>query len=162
MDAATSIFTSVPIDWFIVGGVVAIFAIDSLRSGIGRAVALALAAPLGLLLFSLVDSTLVLKDVEALQDSSMAQAVLILVLIALCFVMLRRMGIEYFDSGVRAPLQSILAAASTTAILLVVWMHAPAFSDWYTFGDQMQAVFSESYRLWWILGSFATLTFVRG
>lgn len=162
MESLQQFFTSIPLDWFIIGGIVVILAIDSLRSGIARAISLALSAALASFLFSLFDTALFLKDIAALNASPMAQAIIFIVLIIACFMLLRRMGIEHYESGVGEPVQAILAAVAATAVLILVWVHSPELQGLYEFSGQIQSIFSDAYRFWWILGSFATLTFVRG
>lgn len=154
--------SGIPYEWIAIGALATILAIDSLRSGIGRAIALALAAPLSVFLFSFFDSALVLKDIVALQQSAVAQVIVLAGLFVACFILLRRLGIEYYESGVREPIQSLLAAVAATAVVTLVWVDTPILMGVYELGSQIQTLFADSYRLWWILGSFATLTFVRG
>ncbi len=162
METVTGLFASVPVDFFILGGIVLVLAVDSMRSGIGRAAALAVALPLGLLLYSLVSKAVVLKDIEFLTSSSLVQAGTLAVIIVLSYLLVRRMGLEYVDGGLGEPVQSTLAAAAVSVIFAVVWLQMPALSDIWQFGPKIETVFSEAFRLPWLIGAYAALAFARG
>jgi len=162
LDAVTGMFTSIPLDWIILGALVVLIALDSLRSGIGRACAISLALPAALLLFSLSQKTIILKDVDALNSSPLIQLAIFGIIALACYLLARRMALEYIESGTGEPIQALLAGGAATVVLIVVWLQLPMTDSVWHLSDRVQAVFSESYRLVWLLGAYLGLAFARG
>lgn len=162
LDAVTGMFTSIPLDWIILGALIVLIALDSLRSGIGRACAISLALPAALLLFSLSEKTIILKDVNVLTSSPTIQLAVFGVIALACYLLARRMALEYIESGTGEPIQALLAGGAATVVLVVVWLQLPMTDSVWHLSDRVQAVFSESYRLVWLLGAYLGLAFARG
>lgn len=162
LHSVTGIFTGIPIDWIILGVLGVIVAIDSLRSGIGRACAMALALPVAVLLYSLVEKTAVLGTVSALSSTPMAQAITFAVIAVVCYLLVRRMALEYVESGTGEPVQALLAGAAATVVFIIAWQQVPALQSLWHLSPQVSAIFSESYRLIWLLGAYLALAFARG
>jgi hypothetical protein len=161
MSGVFSLFTALPVDWLILGGIAVVVALDSLRSGIGRAISLSLALSLALLIFPLVEQTVFIGTLEILQTPAM-QAALFGALTAALFLLMRRLGFDYLDSGMGEPVQALLAGAATAVVLICVWLQVPILNDWWTFNTTIQTFFAEQYRLLWLLGAYAVLAFARG
>jgi len=161
MGTITGIVTAVPLDWFILGGLLILLSLDSLRSGIGRAAALAVALPIGYLLYSLVGSAAFVSTMGILA-SPLSQAITFGVLVILSYFMARRMGLDFIDGGMGEPIQALIASAAAVVILAVIWLQIPALDSVWTFGAQLKAIFAESFRLWWLLGAYVALAFARG
>jgi hypothetical protein len=160
MGNITAFFTAVPIDYFFLAGIVIFVALDSLRSGIGRAAALSVALPLALLFHALLDNTIAIGGM--IPDSAMIQAVVFGVIVALSYLLVRRMGLEYISGGIGQPVQALIAGVALTVIFLVVWLESPVLEALFQFQPQITAFFNESYRLLWFLGAYAALAFARG
>ena len=156
-----SFFTGLPMDRIILGVIVIVIALDSLRSGIGRAISLSIAMPMGLFLYSLAD-TAVLNWAGGLFSTPFMQAAVFGAIVVGMYLLVRRMGLEYVDSGMGAPVQALLAGAAVTVVFACIWLHEPALGDIWTLSPQVQMVFSEAYRLWWLLGAYIALAFARG
>ena len=152
---------AVPIDWFILGGILVLVGLDTLRCGIGRACALAVALPLALFLHSLIDSAAFLGGVGFFASSTGSVGVFAALLIA-SYILVRRMGLDYIDGGMGQPVQALLAGAAVTAIFAVVWLQLPLFDSLWHFDTQVSAIFAEQFRLFWLLGAYAALAFARG
>ncbi len=119
--SVTGMFTSLPTDWIVLGAVVAFVALDALRSGSWRAVALVVSTPVALLLFSAFKSAAVLASLGTQLTTPLLQAVLFIVLTFAVFLLVRRMSANWIsDSG--APLQALLAGLAATAVLTVTWV----------------------------------------
>ena len=144
------------------GGVALILAADSLRSGMGRAAALAVALPLTLVLHSFLKTAVVLGSVSALSGSSMVQAGVFAVLLALSYFMVRRMGLDFLNGGTGQPIQAILVGVAAAAILAIVWLQVPVLSQILPFSGQTKAILAEQFRFWWLLGAYLALAFARG
>lgn len=156
----TGMFTSLPTDWIILGAAAAFIALDALRSGSGRAMALVVSTPVALLLFSAFKNAAVLASLGTQLTTPLLQAVLFIVLTFAVFLLVRRMSANWIsDSG--APLQALLAGLAATAVLTVTWVSIPAFDALWDFGGQVRNIFGEPYRFWWVLGALATLAFIR-
>lgn len=161
MGNITGFVSAVPLDYFIVGGIILIIAIDSLRSGIGRAVALSIALTLSIVFHELLSTSAFLGGLPLLSsDAAAAGAIAALVVIA--YILVRRMGLEYIDGGMGQPVQAAIASLAVTIVLIVTWLGIPALTDIWQFNTQIQMLFAESYRLFWLLGAFAALAFARG
>jgi len=160
LGSATSLFSAMPMDWLILGGLIILIALDSLRSGVGRALTIALALPLVYLLFTLVPMSIL--GGGDLLASTAAQAGLFGALFVAMFFLVRRMGLDYMDSGAGEPLQAIIAGGAVAVIVACIWLQVPVLSDSWALSDQLSTVFAESYRLIWLAGAYAALAFARG
>lgn len=158
MDAVQGLFTSVPLDYLFLGGFTVLVALDALRSGIGRAAALALAAPVAAFLFSYAREA---TAIGGMLSSPILEAGAFLALIVIAFFLIQRMGMEYIGSGGQ-PLQAALAGIAVTIIGTVAWMHIDALRTVWEFSTHVQALFAEQFRLFWLLGAYAALAFARG
>lgn len=158
--SVTGFFGSVPTDWIILFAVTVLVALDALRSGSGRAMALVISMPVVLLLFNAFKSAAVLAPLGSQLGTPLLQAALFIVLTFCVFLLVRRMTASWIgDSG--APLQALLAGAAATAVIAVTWVSIPAFDALWNFGGQVRDVFGEPFRFWWVLGSLAVLAFIR-
>ncbi len=162
LDAVTGVFTGIPYDWLALGGFIVIIALDSLRSGIGRACAIALSLPLATVLYALVEQTAVVGNLALLDSSSVAKLVTFGVIAIATYLLVRRIALEYVESGTGEPIQALLAGGAATAVLVVVWLQLPMSADVWQVSDKVQAIFAEQYRLIWLLGSYLALAFARG
>jgi hypothetical protein len=162
LDAATGILTGIPYDWLALGGLIVVIALDSLRSGIGRACAIALALPIASVLYALVEQTAVVGGFALLDSSSLAKLATFGVMALAAYLLVRRMSLEYVESGQGEPIQALLAGGAATVVLVVVWLQLPMSGDVWQVSDNVRAVFAEQYRLIWILGSYLALAFARG
>lgn len=162
LDAVTGMFTSIPLDWIILGALVVLIALDSLRSGIGRACAISLALPLALFLFSQLQKAIVISDISALRDNTLVQGGVFVVLALASYLLVRRIVFEHIDSGTGEPIQALLAGGAATAVLIIVWLQLPMTDSLWHLSDKVHAVFSEPYRLVWLLGAYLGLAFARG
>lgn len=159
-EALKSAFVALPIDWVIIAVFAIIASFDAMRKGPGRISALALALPVALLLTSAFPRAAFLEQIATQASTPLLSAVVFLIFAVALFFLLRRMdtsyGIEYGQ-----PLQSVLAGCAATAILVVVWLEVPALQSLWQFGDDVQKIFGEGYRFWWLISSYASLAFVR-
>ena len=162
MQLLTGFFSAVPMDWFALGAIDLVVALDSLRSGIGRACSVALALPLAGVLFSFFGKAALTSAVGNSITTPIAQALIFAVLAVAAYLLIRRMGLQYMDSGMGEPIQSLLAGVATAVVVAVVWLSAPALTPLMHIGPQVSAIFAESYRLWWLLGAYVALAFARG
>lgn len=159
--SVTGIVAGIPYDWLALGGIVVLLALDSLRSGIGRASALALSLPLALVLFSLVAQTAFVGSLP-LPATPMAQLAVFGVLTFLLYFAVRRMGLDYVDSGRGEPVQSLLAGVAAGVVVIIVWLLLPMSGEIWNVSNQIHAVFAEQYRLLWFMGAYLALAFARG
>ena len=151
-------FTNWPTDWIVIGAVAMLIALDSLRSGRARASALALSLPATLLITSALPHAAFLGTLGATTSSVMQVVVFTGIFIAM-YISAYRMIFSFSDGG--GVIQSLVAGIAAAIILTVVWLLVPALHSIWHFGPQVQAVFGEAYRFWWLLASFAALAFVR-
>lgn len=161
MGNISGFFAAIPLDWFVIGGIMLVFIVDTLRSGLGRVNSVALALPLVLFSYSFFAETMFLKSAPFLSGST-GVAVVLGILFILCFFIVRRMGLEYIDDGMGQPIQALVAGVAIAVIVIVFWMQLPSIQSYFIFGPQIQALFAEQYRLFWLIGAYASLAFARG
>lgn len=162
VSSVTGAFTGVPYDWFALGGFLILVALDSLRSGIGRACAIALALPMAAWLYSLVPTSVGIGAVSVLDASPNMQLATFGVIAFITYLIVRRIALEYIESGRGEPIQAILAGGAATAVLIVVWLQLPMTDQIWQLSPSVEAAFSEQYRLFWLMGSYIALAFARG
>ncbi len=159
MDAVTGIFSAVPFDYVVLGGVFLALALDSLRNGIGRAAAFAVALPLAVMIHSLLSSAAFVGGI--VEDDVVGIGVFGIV-IAMMYLLVRRIGLDFLDGGIGQPMQAIIASAAATIVCAVVWLHADSLHTLWNFNDSIQALFAERWRFFWLIGAYAALAFARG
>lgn len=162
MSSVTGVFTGAPYDLLAIGAFIVLIALDSLRSGIGRACAIALALPMATLLYALVPATVGLGAVSVLNASPTMQLATFGAMAFITYLIVRRIALEYIESGRGEPIQALLASTAATAVLIVVWLQLPMTNEIWPLSGKIQAVFSEQYRLIWLFGSYLALAFARG
>ena len=160
LDSITSLAANLPLDWILVGGFAALIALDALRAGSSRAVSLSIALPLSAIAFAELSHTVPLSSVLTQFSAPIAQAVLFGILVAFFFFCARRVVGLWGDLS-EGPIQAFIAGIACTVIAVPIWLQiAPLDSIWH-FGPPIQALFGESYRLWWLLLGFIGLAYIR-
>lgn len=159
MASFSSAFTQLPIDWIVIGALVALIALDALRSGSNRATTIALAAPFAFLFMTGLPTTAVLGTLSSQLQAGAAQGLLFGALFVALFFVFYRIVDSFSETG--GVVQALLAGVSATAVFVVVWLQVPALQSLWQFGPQVQLVFGEAYRLWWMLAAYLALAFVR-
>lgn len=160
LDAISGFFSHVPTDWIIIIVLAILLAFDALRSGFGRANALALCLPATLFLFGALPHAKILSRVVGLFGTPLLKAVLIGIVFAAAYLLVRRIAPSY-STGSTPVIQALLAGTASAIVLVVVWLSVPDLQSVWRFGPQVQAVFGEAYRFWWLAFSYTTLAFVR-
>jgi hypothetical protein len=156
----TNLLSHWPTDWIVVGALAALIALDALRSGSARAIAVAIAAPLALVLSSTLSSAFLFVSIAPQLQSPAAQALTVGVLFVLLFFLIHRLVRSFGELG--GPLQALVAGIAAAAVVLVVWQQVPALQSLWHFGPQVQLVFGATYRFWWMLLAYAGLAYIRG
>ncbi len=152
--------SSLPADWIIIGSFALLMLVDALRVGSARISTLSIAALVALLINQSIASAAFFGPVSAALSTPVLQAIFFSVVYILIFFLIRRVYIDYGELHGQ-PLQAIFAAIAVTALILVVWVQVPALSYIWLFSQQVQGVFGEAFRFWWILVSLAALAFAK-
>ncbi len=161
LNAATGFFSYIPTDWIIIFALAVFIAFDALRSGFGRATAIALSLAATLFLASSLSQARILSGVAGQFSTPVLKAVLFGIIFVFVYLLVRRITATYrAHSG--EIIQSLMAGAAATAVLVTIWLAAPELQSVWHFGPQVQAVFGEQYRFWWMALSYLALAFVRG
>lgn len=160
VDAVISFAENIPVDWMLIGAFMVFSAFDVLRNGVGRLSALSLALPASLLVVSFFPQAAFLGSLTGQLATPLLEAIIFLVFCTALYLLVRRMDSSY-GSGYGQPLQALLAGCAGAAILIVVWLHVPALASLWQFGSDVTALFGGSYSFWWLIGSYATLAFIR-
>lgn len=160
MSTFGNLLANLPADWIAIAAFAILVAFDSLRSGTSRAIALALAMPASILFFSLLQHAAVIGKFTAQFTSLSLQATLFGIVFAGTYILARRMAMRY-SGNEGAVIQSVLAGAATAFVVVVLWLQVPALQSIWHLGAQVQNIFGEIYRFWWILGSYIALAAIR-
>lgn len=161
LDAVSGFVSHFPTDWVIILVFAVLVAGDTVRAGSARASALALSLPATLLIISTIPNAKMLSGVAGQFSSPVPKAVLFGIVFAIAYILVRRMSASY-SSNTGEIIQSVLAGAAASFVAVVVWLQVPELQAIWSFGPQVQAVFGEAYRFWWIVGSYVALGFARG
>src|SRR3989344_1686341 len=111
----------VTMDWLILGGLVALVGIDSLRSGSRRAAALALAFPIAALLHISIGSARGVGELVVSLGAT-GQTIAFLVLALVLFFSFTRFTDSYDGGGF---LHAALVGVATTVVVIVSWLSVP-------------------------------------
>ena len=155
--SAVGALGSVTADWAVLLALCVLIALDTYRSGPGRASAIILSLPTALFLYQLLPSAAFVGSVTSV-SMPVFDAFLFLLIAGGMYLLMRRMDMSY---GAGSLMQGVMAGVAVDSALTVVWLEVPALDSVWHFGEQVRAIFSESYRLWWLLGAFVAIAFVR-
>ena len=156
----SAFFLHVPTDWIIIGAFAIIVALDTIRSGSNRAVSLTLALPVALFVQESLSHAVLLG--AALQQLTVAHAdaiVFAVILVAVYLLTHRIIGFYSDSSG--APLSAVIVGVACAIIATLVWLQTPALFSLWNFGPNVQTIFGEAYRFWWLAGAYLALAFAR-
>lgn len=160
LDSLISLYNTVPTDWILIG-VFAIFAaFDSLRAGARRISALALALPIATLLSKSVTDSSMLSTVVQQFSTPTLQALLFGLLLVAAYIIVQRIGLVWTEVSGQT-IQAALGGVAITALVVTFWLEVPSLQTLWHFSPQVQEIFGESYRFWWLAGSFGVLAFIR-
>jgi hypothetical protein len=156
--AFTSALSHFSADWLLIGAVALAMVLYSLWRSSTPAVTIALCAPLTLILSEALPHAQILGPVS--QQFGTNSAILFLAVFVVLFLLVYRITASFSEGG--GVLEALLAGLSSTAILALVWIQVPALQSLWHFGPQIQNIFGETYRFWWLLVAYAALAFARG
>lgn len=159
--ALVSVFSNVPLDWVIIAVFAIIMTADALRGGPSRATALALALPLTLLVANSLPDARLMGGVAAQLTSPVIGAVFDGILLVVLFICMYRIT-DTFGVDSAHPVQALFSGLAVAAIAVVIWLQIPALDGVWHFGPQIQAIFGEVYRFWWLLIAYIAIAFARG
>jgi hypothetical protein len=157
MESIMGYFPGSPIDWIVLGGIFVVVVIDSLHSGVGRAVAASMAMPLAHIHYLLVEKTVTIGTLPILQ-SPVAKTVIFALFFFTLYFLVRRTNAEYL-TDFSGPIRVILAGTATAIIFLIIWLMEPALNQWWMPNEVIHAVFAEKFHLFWLLGAYAALSY---
>ena len=164
MDLATSTFAQLsqwPMDWALLGIFAALLALESFSSGSTRTSTVSLAFPISFVIAGWLPTTFITNTVVQHVSTPLLQAGLFLVVFSGIFFVIYRMIFSFGSAG-GSVVNSILHGLSATIIVIVFWIQTPGLKELWQFGPQVQLVFGEAFRAWWLAGSFAVLAYTRG
>ncbi|OGG53886.1 hypothetical protein A3H16_00350 [Candidatus Kaiserbacteria bacterium RIFCSPLOWO2_12_FULL_53_8] len=159
LNTVANIFSHWPTDWIIIGALVAFIALDALRSGSARAASLVLALPATVLLTNALPQAVVVGPLSAQFTAPAAQLIIFAAIFVLLYIACHRIIFTFSEDG--GVLQALITGVSATVVLVVILLQVPGLQSLWHFGDQVQLVFGEAYRFWWLLAAYGGLAFVR-
>src|SRR3989338_3795218 len=161
LEAATSLFAHFPTDWIILIVFAILIAFDAIRSGPGRARALALSLPATLFLSAALEHARILSGVAEQFSSPAMKSALFGVVFVAVYLLVLKMSARYTSNSVEI-IQALMAGVAAAAVLVVVWLAVPGLQGIWNLGPPVQGGVGEGYRFWWVVGSYLVLAFVRG
>lgn len=159
--ALMSVFSNIPLDWVVIAVFAFIMAADALRGGPSRATALALALPLTLLVAGALPDARLMGGIASQLTSPLLSVIFDGILLVIVFICMYRITDTYSADSAH-PIQALFSGVAVAAIAVVVWLQIPALDSVWHFGPQIQALFGEVYRFWWLLIAYIALAFARG
>lgn len=159
MDVA-SLLAQWPTDWIIVLALGALLSLDALRTGSNRTSTLALSFPLAALALGELPKTAYLGPLMGQFSTPLSQSVLFAIFFVVFYILIRRI-IGFWTDSRQGPVQALIAGFACAGILMAVWLQIPALVSLWNFNALIQTIFGEGYRLWWLLGGYAALAYVR-
>ncbi len=156
-----ALFLQWPIDWIILAVIAAILTLESFKSGSARTSALSMTLPISFLISQWLPNTFVVGTVvQQLTQPIMFAGVFIIVFIGIFFLLYRILF--SYGSGGGGIMQALICGIATTIILVVFWIQTPGIREMWRFGPQVQFLFGQEFRAWWVTASFIALAFARG
>jgi hypothetical protein len=149
-----------PSGWIVIGVGAILIAVDVLRSGSNRAVSFALALPVVLFAQDALSHAFVLGNILQQLTVSYVQAIVFGILLVVVYLLIQRM-IGFYGSSSGTPFSAIIVGIACAILAVVIWLQTPALNSLWQFGPQVQTVFSEAYRFWWMAGAYLALAIAR-
>ncbi|KKW18999.1 MAG: hypothetical protein UY63_C0025G0002 [Parcubacteria group bacterium GW2011_GWA2_51_10] len=156
LTSVMNFFSGLPLDFVVIAGVLVLVFFATLRKS-SRAVVLALAFLTAIPLQEAAAHSGIIKKIYT--QTQYAELLLVVLVLLASYILIARI----LGNGVGAPqmVPRLVGAVAATVIVVVVWLEIPVLDSLWHFSDQMRAVFGESSRLWWILGSLVALAYAR-
>lgn len=159
LDRIPDILHAIPLDWILLGVFALVVSFDTMRAGAGRAITLALALPAAMLIFASAAKAVLLGSIIGGFSSPTAQALLFVALAVALYILIARIVSSHSGGG--QPIQSAVAGVALTVVFITIWLQVPALDSIWHFGWQVQGLFAEQYRFWWLICSYLALSFAR-
>ncbi len=158
---ALGMFLNWPVDWPIIGLIAALLALEAFSSGSVRTSTISISFPLTFLIMQWLPNTFLFSSaMEQLTSKEAQSAVFGLIFIGMYF-MIHRMIFSFGSAGGDVP-EAVISGVATAIILVIIWIQTPGLKDLWQFHSQVQLVFNETVRVWWLIGAFAALAYTRG
>ncbi len=162
MDAGSvsSFLAHWPTDWIIIGALAVFIALDTIRSGSNRALSFALALPLTVFIRELMSNAFVLGNLLQQLTAPYAQTILFIVAFIIVYLLIHRM-IGFYGSSSNGPFSALIVGIACAVLATIVWIQTPSLFSLLQPGSQVQGVFAEGYRFWWMAAAYLALAFAR-
>lgn len=159
LPTVTNLLAQLSLDWIILAGLVVLGAFDGYASGAARAATAGFALPIAISIAALMPHAVFLSAIPATIPH--LPAIEIGIAFSITYLFVRRIT-ETFGTGVSGILSAALGGVGFAAVVAAMWIGTEPLSSLWNFGPSIRALFSESYRLYWVVGGLAALAFARG
>jgi len=160
LEVITGFFAGIPTDWLIIGVFALLFALDAVRAGARRICLLALALPVTVVLVANLPKAALLGSVTAQFSTPILGAVLFVIVLVVMYILIGRIGLAWGGEAGQT-IQAAISGVAIAALVVTFWLQVPELDSIWHFGTQVQNIFGEGYRFFWLFGSYAALAFVR-
>ena len=157
---AANFFASIPTDWLLIGAFAVLVTFDTLKNGARRSCTVALALPIAAFLAGALPQSEIVGPLYVQSSTPIFTVGLFAALFIATYALISRFGLSWGDDAGQA-LHAALAGVAATAIVITMWIATPSLDGLWHFGSQVQNIFGEGYRFFWIFASYAVLAFVR-
>lgn len=160
MPALAPIVEKLPMDWVILGLFAVIVTIITLRVGTQYAVALSLAAPLTVFIYSALPWTAFVGGYTDRLLNPAVQAVAVGLILMAFLALIYRMMPSASAAGA-FPIQAVLAGLATAIVFMVMLLQFPPLAAFINPSPLMHTVFGPAYNIFWLLGAYIALAVAR-
>lgn len=163
LDATTTLvqtFYHIPIAWFVVFVIFVICAFDCYRSGGARTSAAFIAFVFAIFLVDMVATSFGMGEIIKAFHVDAYPWIIIGALFLIFGFIIGRMIEPTIGAG--GPLSGLIGGLGAVVLFLALWVGSPALSGLLHFDPIVESVFTESFRLYWIMVGFIALTLARG
>jgi hypothetical protein len=150
----------IPIDWIVIVAFILIVTFDAMRSGSGRASVLALAFPTAAFLSSLIPHAYFFGKLVSSTTSPLVGEGIFIVLFIITYLLAYRI-VYTMGSISRGLMLSFLAGISAAIVVIVMWLQVPVLTTVWHFNSQVQTIFGSGFALFWLIGAYLILAFIR-
>ena len=147
-------------DWILIGSFALLAAFDCLRVGARRISQLVLALPATVILVNVLPQAAILGSLVGDPSNPIMNVALFGTMFVVLYILVARIGLEW-GSEEGQPIQAAVAGVAAAGIVVTFWIATPALDELWHFGPQVREIFGEAYHFWWLIGSYAALSFVR-
>jgi hypothetical protein len=148
-------------DWPLLGIIAMLLSLECFSAGSTRTSTISIAFPLTAILFSWLPHTFLIASFMSQLGTPVAEAALFGLILIGAYFAIHRIIFAFGSGGGDVP-RSVVSGVAATIILVIFWLQTPGLNEIWQFSAQVQLIFGEQAKAWWLIGTFAILAYTRG